>query len=90
MCQCGCCGSEGRTKRAFRPLALLFNVVLLYIVLVVGGGTLINTGHPVAVETGRLLQTVTFVDPTIAWADGSGLQGVASGLRLLSAGVPIG
>ncbi len=89
MCQCACCGYENK-RRGFRPLALLFNVALLYLALVVGGGTLINTGHPVAVEAGRLLQTVTFVEPSIAWAHASGLDAVAGGLRLLSAGFPVG
>ncbi len=89
MCQCACCGYQEK-RRGFRPIALLFNLAFLYVALVVGGGTLINTGHPVAMEAGKILQTVTMVEPTIGWANGSGLQVVAGGLRFLSAGVPIG
>ncbi len=35
MNQCACCGYEQKRK-GFRPLALLFNVALLYLALVVG------------------------------------------------------
>ena len=89
MCQCACCGSP-RTRSRFRPMVLLFNLALAWLLLVVGGGTLINTGHPVAAEAGRLIQTVTFVDPAIGWADASGVQPIAHGLRFLSGGIPIG
>ncbi len=89
MSQCACCGYEEKRK-GFRPLALLFNVALLYLALVVGGGTLINTGHPVAIEAGRILQTVTFVEPAIGWAQASGFDAMAGGLRFLSTGFPVG
>jgi hypothetical protein len=49
-----------------------------------------NTGHPVAVEAGRLLHVVTLVDPAIMWADGRGAEPVAKGLRILSHGIPLG
>ena len=89
MSHCGCCEHPDPPKR-FRPLALLFNAILLYVVLLVGGGTLVNSGHPVAAEAGHWLQMITFVEPTIHWADTSGFDHVASGLRVLSAGIPIG
>jgi hypothetical protein len=73
-----------------RPFAFLFNIALMWVVLVLGGGTLINTGHPVAAEAGRLIQTVTFVEPAIRWADGRGAQPLASGLKVLQNGVPVG
>ena len=89
MCQCACCGSHETPRRGFRPVALLFNMAIAWLVLVVGGGTLINTGHPVASEAGRLIQTITFVEPATCWADSRGLGPMADGLRLLSHGIPV-
>ena len=88
MCSCDCCqrGSGGR----FRPFSFLFSMVLVYLFMLVGGGTLINTGHPVAVESGRLLHTVTFVEPAIHWADSRGIGPLAHGLRLAAGGLPVG
>ncbi len=88
MAPCPCCHES--PGRRFRPFALMFNLAVLYLALVVGGGTLINTGHPVAMETGRLIHTVTFVHPTIGWADARGYEPLAGGLRFVAGGVPIG
>ncbi|MHC5023271.1 MAG: hypothetical protein ACYTGG_05095 [Planctomycetota bacterium] len=63
---------------------------MLYVLMVFGGGTLINTGHPVAVEVGRMLHLVTFVEPTISWADHAGHDALAGGLRVLAHGVNVG
>ncbi len=82
MCPCPCC-QQVEPRRRFRPIAVLFQLVVLYMMLVLGGGTLINTGHPVAEEAGRLIQTVTLVDPAIQWADSHGLNPVAGGLPVL-------
>ena len=46
--------------------------------------------NPVATEAGRLVQTVTFVEPAIGWADGRGYDSIAQGLRVLQSGVPVG
>ena len=90
MCHCACCPDEKTSpRRGFRPLALLFNLVLAWVLLVVGGGTLINTGHPVAIEAGKLIQTVTFVEPTILWAHGKGYEPIAGTLKVLQSGVPV-
>lgn len=89
MCQCTCCGFRETRRRGFRPIALLFNLALAWLVLVVGGGTLINTGHPVATEVGRLIHTVTLVEPATLWADSQHLGPMANGLRLLSHGIPV-
>jgi hypothetical protein len=70
-------------------LALLFNLALAWLLVVVAGGTLINTGHPVAVEAGQLLHVVTLVEPAISWADAQGVEFAAHGLRFLSDGIPI-
>ena len=83
------CYSEPRTRRGFRPVALLLNLVLAWLLLVVGGGTLLRTDHPVAVETGRILHTVTFVQPAIGWADDRGIRPLSGGLRLAAGGLPI-
>lgn len=89
MCQCACCGHQETRRRGFRPIALLFNMTIAWLVLVVGGGTLINTGHPVASEAGRLIQTVTLVEPAAHWVESRGFRPMANGLRLLSHGIPV-
>jgi len=89
MCQCGCCVRPEPRKR-FRPFVFLLNLVLVWLLLAATGGTLMNTGHPVAMETGRLLHVVTLVDPAIGWAEAQGVEPVAHGLRLVSHGIPIG
>ena len=90
---CQCCPEQPTTtapRRRFRPIAVLLNLVLGYLLLVVGGGTLINTGHPVAVETGKLLQVVTLIQPTIHWAKSNNHDKVAGGLMVLASGLPVG
>ena len=89
MRSCARCVRHQEPRSGFHPLSLLFQIVLLYAALVAAGGTLINTGHPVAVEAGRLIQAVTFVDPAISWANARGFQALASGLRLLAGGIPL-
>ncbi len=64
----------------------LFKTVLLYVGLVFASGTLINTGHPVAVESGRLIQTVTFVEPAIHWTQSHGYGLIAHGLKAVADG----
>ncbi len=93
MCEC-CCNRENdqprpRNRRRFRPIRTVFHLLLLYGLLVFGGGTLINTGHPVAVETGRLIHTVTLVEPSIYWAHSSGYDALAGGLQILAHGVDL-
>ena len=88
MPRCECCGPE-RPQAKFRPLSLLFNITLSWLVLVIGGGTLIRTGHPVAIETGRIIQTVTFIQPTIRWAHHRGIDPLAHGLTMAASGLPI-
>ncbi len=83
-----CCNCPDRRGGGIFRTCL--SVVLLYVVLVFGSGTLINTDNPVARELGKLIQVVTFVEPAINWADSSGHRVLASGLTRLSAGVKIG
>jgi hypothetical protein len=68
---------------------MLFKVMCVYALLVFAGGTLVNTGNPVAGEVGQLLQLVTFVEPTIAWADSHGVEPLAHSLRFLADGFPV-
>lgn len=74
-----------------RPSILghLFNLALLYILVVVAAGTLINTGLPVAVETGAVLKTIMLVEPSIEWAEEHRMRPLAGGLRMLAQGLPI-
>jgi hypothetical protein len=90
MRNCECCVHQARPNGGFKPISFLFRVALLYAALVVTGGTLMNTGHPVAAEAGGLIRQLTFVDPAISWADAKGLAGLAGGLRLMAGGIPIG
>ena len=55
--------------------------------MVFAGGTLINTRHPVAAEAGRLIQTVTFIQPAINWTHNHGYPGAAYGLSVLAHGI---
>ena len=88
MSHCCCCQTASSGRR-FSVLGLLFKTLLVYCVLVFGGGTLINTGNSVAVETGKLMQTVTLVETTINWADTHGHERLAHALRRLAHGAPI-
>ena len=90
MSHCHCCqDDESRPRRRRGLLGMLVQIAVLYVALLFGGGTLINTGHPVAVETGRLIHTVLFVQPTINWAENRDLDPLSHGLRMLSHGFPI-
>ncbi|MDY7109541.1 MAG: hypothetical protein SYC29_12975 [Planctomycetota bacterium] len=80
---------ESKPRRKVGIFRTLMHLLLLYALLVFGAGTLIHTGHPVAVELGRLIHTVTFVEPGIYWAESSGLDPLADGLRLLAHGVDV-
>jgi hypothetical protein len=76
-------------KRGGTVLGWLFKFVMAYLILVFGGGTLMQTTNPTAKQVGQIMHTVTLVDPTIKWADAQGLKAVASGLRGLAEGVPL-
>lgn len=76
-------------KRGGSILGWLFKIVIAYLILVFGGGTLVQTKNPTAMKVGKIMQTVTFIDPTIKWADARGFTAVATGLRELSEGVPL-
>ncbi len=89
MCPCNCCDETAPTRRRFRPFAVLFQGLLAYVLLVLAGGTLKNVNHPVAIEAGRLIQTVAFVEPAIDWADRRGFDSLAGGLRVVAAGIPL-
>ena len=79
-----CCTRSSR--RGGGLISGLFKTVLLYVGLVFASGTLINTGHPVAVESGRLIQTVTFVEPAIRWTQSHGYGLLAHGLQSVASG----
>ena len=90
MCNCNChrdqFDASTRPRKRGGIIRFLVQMVFLYAVLVFGGGTLIQTGHPVAVEVGELLHTVLFVDPALQWAASEGHGILASGLHVLSEG----
>jgi hypothetical protein len=68
---------------------MLFQLVVLYAILVFGGGTLKSLDHPIAIETGRVFHTIAFVEPTIHWAEAREFDALAGGLRVLSHGIEI-
>lgn len=77
-------------RRGVGPFGWLFRLFILYFVLAFGGGTLMNTNYPMAVEAGKMMQLVTFIDPTIHWAESKGYHGVANGLKAIAGGAPVG
>ena len=83
---CPCCSAPVRPRRG-GLFSGLFKLMLVYVALVFAAGTLINTRHPVAVEAGRLIQTVTFIEPAIDWTQTHGYEHVAYGLSMLAHGV---
>lgn len=88
---CHCCtpkesrDSQPRSRTSI--IGMILQVIVVYVAMVFGAGTLIHTGHPVAVEVGRLIHVVTLVDPAIGWADAHGYGALGSGLRTISGGV---
>ena len=89
MCPCYSCQNPPKRSLIGRAFSLVVTLVLVYAGALLFSGTLINTGHPLAVEIGQLIQVVTLVDPSITWAESNDMETVASGLRLLSGGLPI-
>jgi hypothetical protein len=85
-----CCQNDSAPPRRRRGFfSALVQLAVVYVMLLFGGGTLINTGHPVASEAGKLIHTVLFVEPTIRFTDGRGMHPVSHGLRVLSHGFPV-
>lgn len=84
-----CCGCGQKPRKRFNIFKAALQLAALYVVLVFGSGTMIQTGNPVATELGKLIQVVTFVHPTIHWAHSSGHPKIASGLETLSHGLDI-
>jgi hypothetical protein len=89
-CQHHCDCEPARPRRRSGLFSTLFQLVLLYALLVFGGGTLIRSGHPVGVELGRLIHTVAFVDPIIGWADANDHGLLEHGMRTVSRGIDVG
>lgn len=85
-----CCQCENERPKRGGIFSAIVKLLLLYAVLVIGGGTLINTGHPVAVEVGQILHLVTFVEPASHWAHAQGFEPLAATIDFLAAGLPIG
>lgn len=81
------CVNCQKPRRRGSFLGFVAQTLFLYAVAVFLGGTLINTGHPVAVETGRLIHTVTLVGPASHWSAEHGLKPVSYALDFLSNGV---
>jgi hypothetical protein len=87
---CKCDNTQaGQGERRGGLISTMFKLVLLYAVLVLTGGTLINTGNPIAYEVGQLIHVLTFVDHLGAWANGHGLTFLAGGLDALQGGLPL-
>ena len=86
-----CCPACHETPRKRRGIVgTIVQILLTYAILVFTGGTLIQTGHPVAVETGRLMHTVLLVEPATHWTAANHLRPVAGAIDFLARGVDIG
>lgn len=81
--------NPAKPRRRFSLFGLVFKILFVWALLVFTGGTLQHVNHPVAYETGRLIQTVTFVEPSIYWADSHGYRPLSSGLRFLANGADV-
>lgn len=82
-----CSAPPPARKRSW--FGIVGQLLFVYAVSVFLGGTLINTGNPVAVETGRLIHTITFVEPATQWSASHGLRPVSFALNFLSEGVDL-
>lgn len=90
MSRHNCCPTCHETPRRRRSwLAAFVQILAVYAVLVFTGGTLIQTGHPVAVETGRLIHTVLLVEPATHWTADHGMKPIAGAIDLLARGVDV-
>ena len=85
---CDCEGRQER-RRGGGLISTVFQIALLYVALVFGGGTLIQTGHPIATDVGELIHAVTFVDPSIGWAERNDHHMIGHGLETLAGGVDV-
>ncbi|UCD75261.1 MAG: hypothetical protein JSV91_15940 [Phycisphaerales bacterium] len=84
-----CCDKPAKPRKRVSILGMLFKLILLYVILVYSGGTLQHIKHPVANETGKLIHTVTLVEPSIHWADHNGYRPLSAGLRFLANGADV-
>ena len=84
-----CCPKNAKAKSSPGILGILTRVVVTYLVLVLAGGTMINTGHPVAMEAGELLHTVLLVEPLTYWTADHSMGYIAHGIQFLADGVPV-
>ena len=82
--QC-CRRSDASPRRRRGVVRVVLDVALAYLLLVGGAGMLKSSGHPVAVETGRLVHTVLMVEPTLDWMDRQGWAVADDGRRLANA-----
>jgi len=90
-CWSGCSKRrEAGRRRGPGVIGTLMQLLFAWAILVFAGGTLINTGHPVAVETGRLIHTVTFVEPLDRWAEHRDYDLLSNTVGLLRKGVNVG
>lgn len=80
-------GSSCKGRCGGGLLSGLFKCLLLYVGLVFAGGTLIQTGHPVAVESGRLIHTIAFIEPATHWLQTHGYGAVAYGVQAIADGM---
>jgi hypothetical protein len=89
MEQCCCNHDQQPTRRRPSVIGSAVKLLVIYSATVFAGGTLMNTNQSVAVEAGRLMQTVTFVDPAIHWAQTHGYQRLERSLTFLAHGLPL-
>lgn len=84
---CPTCHESPRKRRSI--FGMIFQILALYAVLVFSGGTLIQSGHPVAEEVGQLMHTVLLVEPATYWTAEHGMRPVSHAINFLSRGVDV-
>jgi hypothetical protein len=76
-----------RAERSASPAALALLMVLGYVAVVFGSGTMQQSEDPLVAGTGEAIQQATLIEPAIQWALSHGLTPLADLLQYLANGI---